>query len=65
MMPMTKMRATIVLVIYKQSLADSESFRSLQDNLAWLANQDVELILHDNSPAPQPWPSLGEGLAVR
>ncbi len=52
MMPMTKMRATIVLVIYKQSLADSESFRSLQDNLAWLANQDVELILHDNSPGP-------------
>ena len=65
MMPMTKMRATIVLVIYKQSLADSESLRSLQDNLAWLANQDVELILHDNSPAPQPRPSLGEGLAVR
>ncbi|MBD9514570.1 glycosyltransferase [Pseudomonas sp. PDM22] len=59
------MRATIVLVIYRQSLADSESFRSLQANRALLAEHDIELILHDNSPQPQPLPPMDAALPVR
>jgi GT2 family glycosyltransferase len=59
------MRATIVLVIYRQSLADSESFRSLQANQALLAEHDIELILHDNSPEPQPLPSMEGTLPAR
>lgn len=62
---MSQMRATIVLVIYRQSLADSESFRSLLENQALLAEHDIELILHDNSPEPQPVPRLEGALAVR
>lgn len=59
------MRATIVLVIYRKSLADSESFHSLMANRALLVEHDIELILHDNSPEPQPLPPAEEGLALR
>ncbi|WP_447744759.1 glycosyltransferase [Pseudomonas nicosulfuronedens] len=59
------MRATIVLVVYKQSLADSESFRSLLDNWALLSEQDIELIIHDNSPTAQPLPAMGGEMPVR
>jgi GT2 family glycosyltransferase len=62
---MSPMRATIVLVIYRQSLADSESFRSLLANWGLLARHDIELILHDNSPEPQALPSLEGVSAVR
>ncbi|MEE9099724.1 glycosyltransferase [Pseudomonas nitroreducens] len=59
------MRATIVLVIYKQDLTDSESFRSLRENWHLLDVQDLELILHDNSPTPQPLPLIDATLPVR
>lgn len=59
------MRATIVLVIYKQDISDSESFRSLCDNWHLLNGRDVELILHDNSPTPQPLPAIDATLPAR
>ncbi|KWR83310.1 MULTISPECIES: glycosyltransferase [Pseudomonas] len=58
------MRATIVLVIYKQKLGDSESFRSLMQNQALLATHDVSLVIHDNSPTPQALPPGEYPIAV-
>lgn len=48
------MQLTIVLVLYKQLLAESTSYQSLLQNQALLAG--TNLIIHDNSPAPQPIP---------
>ena len=43
----------IVIVIYKRTLRQSETFLSLEKNLSHVTGQKLDIYIYDNSPEPQ------------